>query len=454
MTIKPRNIMDTLVGFTPALSNMWEFEFIEEPTTSGLDSFSREVLKNLKYLITAIEIEGWSFKYDFIPAKQRNVITEVTRPTKITINVSDTLGLGVLNSLITVITNHLFSTAKSTFITGPTGKNLGNFKIRIINPYYMGNRINDYSPFSDGATDSKFISFEIECKNIHIGGTPPLVLNRKEAKPIEYSIDFYCDNINFISSLTVEPSDIKTTETIEKETQANPYPYGTANIITTPYMVDGTEVLSPGIQSQSSKVPNSMAFDKFLQVTFPVFSNLFYMDFDFGKEKQELVDLTSSVKKNNVFNDVMIESVTIDGYKIEYSFSESVLKNLFTKISRPRKISLSVIDNNKLSFLNALYTVVKTYYYNEIAGYFVNGAAGKNMNASFVLYYNSTAKEPISIQYFIYAEGIKIEKLPTLSLNYTNSEVIRYSVDLVCDSINFFNKEGIDRTPGLVSKEM
>ena len=436
--IQQRNTIGSLIEFTPALTNLWEFEF-EEGADSGLDAGAREVLQNLKYLISSIEIEGWSFKYDFIPAFQQNVIVGLTRPTKITMTLTDTKNLGVLDSLINLIKNRIFYQPTSTVIPGISGKNLGKFTIKIINPYYQGDN-KKYYPLSDTATPDKFVSFIVVCDRIHLGTTPPIILTRAEAKPLSYVFEFYCDFIDYVSN-EIEPSpEKKTIKQLDidmiREPEIRPKLEDTKN----------AGVPAPGINI-------SKTFEKFLKITTPVFSNLFHVDFEFGKENSILRKLNASVRSGepNLFNDVIIESVTIDGYKMDYFFSESTIQNLLLKVHRPLNISFTVIDNSNLSFLSALYIIIKNYYYRSQAGCYVRYPDGKNMSATFVLYDTLASGIP-DLQYLIYSEGMKIARMPSLSLNYTNSEVIKYSVDMVCDNITYFNKNEVQGNKILSNK--
>ena len=415
-TIAPRNTQDALLQFTPALSNFWDFRY-GCLVDSGFSDAQQEMMENLTYLVTSIEIEGWSFKYDYIDAKQINVLTGVKRPTRITLTLSDTKEIGVLDSILTLINLNIFSKKDSTFRTGVLGKIIGQFDIRILDPYKKNTTT--ASAFIPIAEIDQNTSFQITCKDVHIGSTPQLILSRSESKPLSYSIDFYCDSILYASHIL--------------------------NIAPSPKSISDKEpslkISTPATKAATNKQWLNPSFEKFLNISTPTFSNLFYVDFDFNADIGDLKNILRP--GDRLFTDILIESVTIDGYNIDYTFSEALRKNLFSKIKRQISLSLSIIDNKDLPFLSAVYVILQKYYYCASEGYFINSSGGKNMVATFVLYETNLKTGRPEVTYIIYAEGIQIEKLPSLSLSYTNSDMIKYSINFVCDDITFLNKEDI-----------
>lgn len=433
MNINIQKPIQTLLNFTPALSNLWEFEFEISPN-SGFDGGAKNILENLKYCISSIDIEGWSFKYDYIPAFQENVLIGVNRPTKITMTLTDTKRLGMLDSFINLVQNRIFFQDNSTFRLGANGKIIGNFIIKIINPYYKGSLIEYYFPLQDEPIGEEFISFVITCENVCLGKTPPIVLTRTESEPMTYMFDFYCDFMEYVSNIPETTPERLSLKTLELNHKKEPY-------TTTPRQ----STTGAGVPSIPIVVSNK--FKKFLDVTTPVFSNMFLVDFNFGSDSL-MLPFNNRHRLNGIFNDMIIENVTIDGYTIDYTFNEAILKNLPTKINRPLNISFSIIDNNELSFLTDLNIIIKERYYSYREGCFRQYPSGKNMEAIFVMY-SKNSDGLAELEYLIYAEGMKIARMPTLSLNYTNSEVIRYTVDMVCDNITYFNKKEIERNSGL-----
>jgi putative lipoic acid-binding regulatory protein len=357
--------------------------------------------------MTSVEIPGWSFKYDYIPSRAINVMVGVDRPTKLSITVTDDHRLKVFDTFVSIITRKLFDKTNSTFKTGTSGKDIGDFTFNIINPY-LTERL--YKPFS--TVDPSQVSFKITCKSIHIGSSPELVLSRSEAKPMTYTLEFMCDRIEFS---TIESNII---ESVDKE-----------GVVLRENTATLEEVEAESPQSTTSQ----KQLEKLLSVNKPAFSNLFFTNFDFGIDSEEFKNLNF---------DVQVESVSVEGYNLDYSFSEASIKNLFDKIRRPITISYTIIDNNKLTFLNAIYKCVRSYYYNDADGAFRRGSAGKYMSSTIVLYDTYGSNVPVP-KYLVYATGMKILKTPSISLGYTGSEPIKYTFDVVCDNITFYNQDDL-----------
>jgi hypothetical protein len=433
-----KNKVTDLLGFTPALNNLWNFVYIKNATLDsrkqekhGLYSTEVEFLEKLQYVLVSVEIAGWSFKYDYIPAYARNAFTGVERPTKVTMTVTDDNRLKLFDTFTGTIVKNIFKKTTSVFRVGDTSHNLGSFVFKIINPYS-----NMYLPFKEIQTEQ--VSFEITCKNVHFGSSPQLSFSRSETKPMTMTFEFFCDVIQFSTNKSLktitEPKEVtEKDETIAEDVKITKETLAEAEAEAEAKKEEKDKQSSGKLDITTQVIK---AVQKLLYTNKPAFSNLFFASFDFGIAEIEFSDFD--------FN-IILESVTIDGYNLDYSFSEASVKNLFEKIRRPVNISYTIIDNNKLTFLNAIYKCVRGYYYNDELGCFRRGVAGKNMSSVIVLYDLYSSKTPVP-RYVVYATGMKILKTPSISLTYSSSEPIKYTFDVVCDNITFYNRDDMGTT--------
>jgi len=160
------------------------------------------------------------------------------------------------------------------------------------------------------------------------------------------------------------------------------------------------------------------------------------------------VEIGASESARSNFN-ISLESITLDGADIEYTLNDSTKAHQFVKASRHRNLSIRVRERSNFYFYQYLLDWFLNFY-DPINNVYVIGShdnqadpiAGavpetivKNRTISIKAYGNKESSIP---PFKMIAHTAKIQKLPSVSLDYKNSSPIVYDVSFVCDYIYLY----------------